>query len=351
VDAIVTAARQTEVDGITTAGSEIALRTVARAAKILALPFYADPDTVDRCQAKDRMREAYAKGGAPVPPFAAITDAKEAAAFVERHGLPVVVKPSRGWGQRGVSKIERPDELEASFARAKQASDSGVVMIESFIEGLEVSVNAYTLEGETTAYSVTERVITEYPDPPGITFAEWFPSGLSAADEKRAIEAAVAGVRALGVVRGPTYTQLRIGPRGAFIVETAHRLGGGLDPDVALLASGVSLFRKILGVALGDRSWEEFGVEAECHGGAIGKFIIAKPGLVRAVVGLAEARAMPGVVAAEAYVRPGGRVFPLTDGSKRAGHVLAFGKDRREADERARRAASVIRIETTQDSE
>src|SRR6185436_16726405 len=109
--------------------------------------------------------------------------------------------------------------------------------------------------------------------PPGITFAEWFPAGLDQKDEARTVEAALAGVRALGIRRGPTYTQLRLGPRGPMIVETAYRLGGGLDPDVALLASGVSLFRKILGVALSRGDWESAGPEREPHGGAIGKFL------------------------------------------------------------------------------
>src|SRR5262249_25968413 len=155
-------------------------------------------------------------------------------------------------------------------------------------------------------------------------------------------EAALAGAVALGVRRGPTYTQLRIGPRGPRLVETAHRLGGGLDPDVALLASGVSLFPKILSVALGRADWEEgdpprdppsrpisgLAREGERFGGAIGKFLIAKPGRVVRIDGLDDARAMPGVVAAEVYVEVGGVVHPLTDGSKRAGHVLASGMDR-----------------------
>jgi biotin carboxylase len=202
-------------------------------------------------------------------------------------------------------------------------------------------------------------VITSYPDPPGITFAEWFPSGLTPDEEVAVQHAAVLGVRALGIRRGPSYTQLRLGTKGPALIETAHRLGGGLDPDVALLASGVSLFRKILGVALGLRDWEEDGTaappcrdvpglarEGERHGGAIGKFLVARPGRVVRIEGLETARSMPGVVAAEVYVEIGGLVHPLTDGSKRAGHVLAFGHDKVAALERATRAAGTILIET-----
>jgi biotin carboxylase len=292
------------------------------------------------------MRAAYQKGGAPIPAFAVVTSLAEVQSFVEAHGLPAVIKPSRGWGQRGVSKVEKAPELADAFERARAASSAGVAVVEAFIEGREFSVNAYTANGSTTVHSVTERIITHYPDPPGITFAEWFPAGLDRGDEEKAVLAALAGVRALGIRRGPTYTQLRLGARGAMIVETAYRLGGGLDPDVALLASGTSLFRKILGVALSRDDWEAAGPERAPHGGAIGKFLIGRPGRVVGIQGLEVARSMPGVVAAEVYVEPGDTVFPLTDGSKRAGHVLAVGAGRDQANARAEDAARAIHIET-----
>ena len=345
-DAIVGIARDEKVDGVTTCGSELSLRTTAQAAATLGLPFYGDEATVERCQAKDRMREAYRAGGAPIPEFAVTRSFDEIARFVDEQGLPVVLKPSRGWGQRGVSKVERQDELEGAYERARAASEGGLVLVEEFVAGDEFSVNAYTLGGSTTVCSVTERVITQYPDPPGITFAEWYPSGLDRAREADAVEAALAGIRALGIRRGPTYTQLRMGPKGARIVETAYRLGGGLDPDVALLASGISLFRKILGVALGNTEWEQSGPEKPRHAGAIGKFLVGRPGRVVRISGLDEARAMPGVVGAEVYVTIGSTVHKLTDGSKRVGHVLVVGDGRDDANERAARAAAAIRIET-----
>ena len=346
VDRIAEVARGTRAGGITTCGSEIALASTVRAAERLGLPFYGDVMTVDRCQAKDEMRAAYRRGGAPIPAFIAATTLAEVQSFARTEGLPVVIKPSRGWGQRGVSKVEKESELTNAFERARTASSTGIALVEAFIEGREFSVNAYTLHGATTVYSVTERIITHYPDPPGITFAEWFPAGLDGDDEERAVQAALSGVRALGIHRGPTYTQLRLGPRGAMIVETAYRLGGGLDPDVALLASGTSLFRKILGVALSREDWESRGPERASHGGAIGKFLIGRPGRVVGIHGLEAARSMPGIVAAEVYVEPGGTVFALTDGSKRAGHVLAVGADRDQANARANAAANAIRIET-----
>jgi biotin carboxylase len=354
---ILRAVRDSGADGLTTCGSEHALRTTAHAAAELRLPFYGTPEIVQRCQVKHLMREAYHRGGAPAPAFAVARTLAEAGEFVRSHPLPVILKPSRGWGQRGVAKVTRPDELPPAFTRALEVASLGPadadvteglpgVIVEDFIEGREFSVNAWTHEGDTQVLNVTERIITSYPDPPGITFAEVYPSGLSQEEENRVACAAMAGVRALGIRRGPSYTQVRSGPEGAFLVETAYRLGGGLDPDVALLASGISLFRRIAGVALGRPDWEASGPAAARFGGAIGRFLIGEPGRVREIEGLDEARRMAGIVSAEVYPGMGDCIFPLTDGSKRAGHVVATGRDRAEAERRADDARRVIRIVT-----
>lgn len=353
VQGLIEVARELGVSGITSAGSEAAIKPVALACEALGLPFYAQSSLLGPCQHKDQQRAALRAGGAPSPAFSEVADLTQARAFAAEHGLPVVVKPARGWGQRGVSVVQQEGELEPAVAAALEAAarvpdleGAPVCLIEDFIEGQEYSVNAYTRDGETEVLSVTERIITSYPDPPGITFAEVYPSGLDSNAEAEVVAAALAGIAALGISRGPTYTQLRHGPKGAFIVETAYRLGGGLDPDVAFLASGKSLYRRILGVALGRSDWESHGPEAPAHGGAIGRFLIAQPGRVREIGGLNEARGLSSVVDAQVYVRAGGEVFPLTDGSKRAGHVLATGTSRADAEANANRGAELIQIRT-----
>jgi cysteine synthase A len=176
--------------------------------------------------------------------------------------------------------------------------------------------------------------------------AEAYPSGLSDADEARVVEEARRGAAALGHTRGPCYSQVALGAHGCVLFETAARLGGGFDADVTRLASGVDLYDRLLGVALGDAALERQGVVGAAYGGAIAKFFVARPGVVREVRGLEEARSLDGVDDAEVFVPAGGRVFPLTDSAKRAAYVLAHGDTRAAAVERADAALEKIRIET-----
>jgi biotin carboxylase len=347
VDALVALAREFRVDGVASAGSELAVLPTCAVAERLGVPFYASESVVRSCHYKDEMRLRFQAGGAPSPRFECVDAPGAARDAAERLGLPLVIKPCRGWGQRGVRVVKTWPELDRALAVAFAAGDGTRHLLEEFIDGREFSVNAYTRDGRTEVLAVTERIITGYPDPPGITLAEVYPPQVSAKELGQLESAAISGVAALGIQRGPSYTQLRLDARGAFLVETAHRLGGGLDPEVTLLASGISLYRRIVGVALAHRDWESSGPEASRHAGATGRFLVAKPGIVREVSGLAAVRVEPGVVDAQVYVGVGDRVHPLTDGSKRAGHVLATGGGREEAESIALRSLERILVSTS----
>jgi len=341
--------RRVRADAITTTGSEVALKATAEVAARLRLPFHADPETVRRCQDKDAMRAAYASHDVAVPRFARCTSVDEARAFARDAGFPLVVKPSRGWGQRGVARVENDAELAVGFEEARAHSASaglGAVVVESWLEGREYSVNGWIEDGRLASYCVTERLTVPGRKPLGVMLAEVYPSGLGPDDEARVVDEARRGARALGHVRGPCYSQVALGRAGCVLFETAARLGGGFDADVTRLASGVDLYRRVLGVAVGDAALERQGATSPAHGGAIAKFVVGRPGTVRAVSGVAEARAVEGVDDAEVFVPVGGRVLPLTDSAKRAAYVLSHGSTRDEARARADRALALIRIDT-----
>jgi biotin carboxylase len=353
VDGLCSLVRRTRADAVTTTGSEVSLKATALVAARLGLPFYADPETVRRCQDKDAMRAGYVSAGLAVPPFARCDTVDEALAFAAKCAFPLVVKPSRGWGQRGVARVDSDAELLRAFEEARAVSASSglpLVVVEAWLEGREYSVNGWIEKGVLQSYCVTERITVPGKRPLGVMIAEVYPSLLSREDEARVVEEARRGAAALGHVRGPCYSQVALGKRGCFLFETAARLGGGFDADVTKLASGVDLYDRTLGVALGDTSLEEQGGIGPKYGGAIAKFFVARPGQVRAVRGLDEASAIHGVDDAQVFVPVGGRVMPLTDAAKRAAYVLAHGASREEATARADAALARIHIDTGDDA-
>jgi biotin carboxylase len=347
VAAVADLVRKTGAAGLTSTGSELSVATCSAVAAELSLPFYADPETIRRCQVKDLMRAGYESAGLPVPRFLGTHDVSDAERFVAVVGVPVVVKPARGWGQRGVSRVDREVDLAAAFASAAAVShgDAGVV-IEECIVGHEISVNGWIEDGALVAWSVTDREVFAGASPLGVMRSEVVPCSVTAAEVDAAVDAARRGARALGLVRGPCYTQVCVTPRGPVVFETAARCGGGFDADVTRLVSGVDLYRRLLGVALGDASLEREGAVFDKHPAALVRFLAPPRGEVVRVSGVEAARALPGVVDAAVYARVGDRLEGLVNASSRVAHVLAWGDTREQAVARADAAEAAIEIVT-----
>lgn len=343
VAAVIAAVRATGARGIATSGSELALTTTVKVADELGLPFYADTPTVRRAQAKDEMRAAYAAAGLPLPRFAAIADIAAGQAFAAEVGFPLVVKPANGWGQRGVSRIDRAEDVAARVTEAiDQSFGGGGAVMEEFLVGPELSVNGWIEDGELVAYAVTDREVFPGDEPLGVMRSEVCPSRLPQADVDAAVAAARAGARALGLRAGPCYSQVCITERGAVLFETAARCGGGFDAEITRLVSGVDFYDRLVDIALGQPLRSE--APRERHAAAIVRFLAPPRGTVESIAGLADVTWKDGIVDAAIYARPGDELHGLVNAAARLGHVLAFGDSREQAVARADAAEAGLRV-------
>jgi cysteine synthase A len=258
-----------------------------------------------------------------------------------------VVKAPDRQGQRGLTLVRSRDELASAVASARAESRSGTALVEELVDGPEVTVNAFSHGGRFVPIAVTDRLTAE-PPAFGVALAHVWPS---LHDTEPPVAAAAAAVAALGIRAGPSYTQLRLGPRGPVVMEVAARLGGGHDAELCEAATGVDLNNLTIEAALGRPCNTVLqALSGPVRGGAAVVFLVAPAGTIAAVEGVAEAEAREGVRWVRVYRRPGDVVGPLRRGSDRAGAVLATGSSREEALGRARRAADAVRFRVDADA-
>lgn len=77
---------------------------------------------------------------------------------IERIGLPCFVKPNAGGSSFGVTKVKSMDELRPALEKAMSESDE--VMIESFMQGTEITCGCYKTSEKEVVFPITE-VVTE----------------------------------------------------------------------------------------------------------------------------------------------------------------------------------------------
>ena len=76
--------------------------------------------------------------------------------IVDTLGMPCFVKPANDGSSFGVSKVKKADQLAAAIRVAMMESDE--VMIESFLEGTEITVGCYKTKDKQVVFPVTEVV-------------------------------------------------------------------------------------------------------------------------------------------------------------------------------------------------
>jgi biotin carboxylase len=327
-------AQAERIDGVIAPGIDWPVGIAARVAARVGIPHPLEPAAAGLAVSKARQRERLKEAGVPQPRWRLVTGLEP--------GLPVpcVVKAPDRQGQRGLSVVREERDLGPAIAAAVEASRSGSALVEELVEGPEVTVNAFSVDGEFVPLTVTDRITAE-PPAFGVALAHVWPSR---ADHGPAERVAAEAAAALGIGHGPTYTQVRIGADGPKVMEVAARLGGGHDAELCRAALGVDLNGLALAAALGEQV--EPPVPVPQVGGATTAFLVAPPGSLLGLDGVEDAERAEGVVAVRVYRRPGFRFGELRVGSDRAGAVLAVGDSRDEAYERARSAAALIRFQT-----
>ena len=332
------------VDGVIAPGIDWPVAIAARVAERLSLPHPISPETASLSTSKLRQRERFAQAGVPQPAYEVCSGAEEAAEAGERLGYPCVVKAPDRQGQRGLSFVIEARRMASAVEVALDAARSATLIVEEHVAGREVTVNAFSVDGNFRPLTVTDRITAE-PPAFGVALAHAWPSELPPEAIAAAIEAASAAAAAVGIENGPSYTQVLVGPDGAKVGELAARLGGGHDAELCKAVLGVDLNGLALAAALGAEIPETaLAPAARADGGCV-RFLVAPAGELRDVFGLEEAFGHDGIRGIRLYRKEGHRFGALLRGADRAGAILALGDSREDALARADRAAELIRFD------
>ncbi len=335
----------TPIHAVLTAGTDASM-TVAAVANALHLPGIKFDDA-EAATNKLKMRLRFTSHNVPCPNFLpvwSLNDAKKACKIL---GFPLVLKPSDNMGARGVRKIDNKSQIPEAFKFAKSASPSGELIIEEYMEGPELSIDAVIFNGEITITGVADRII-EYP-PYFVETGHTMPSHLPAEFQDEACRVMKEGIKALGITIGCAKGDIKLTKNGAMIGELAARLSGGfMSAYTYPLSSGVDLMKAAIEVALG---YEPENLEPSFNRVSIERAIITRPGIVRKINGLEDALKVPGIAEIFIDVKPGDKVAMPRSNVEKAGHIIAVGNTLAEAEESVAKCRELLSIEVFDEGE
>ena len=218
--------REHNIDQIYSIGSDISVPVIAAVAEHTGTRTFVSQETASLCCDKGLMRNVL-KEKNYTPSYIIGSDPdtilKEAK---DRMNWPLEIKPIDSQGQRGVSKVRNEEELREGFKKAIRFSRKGEVILEEFIKGYEVSVNAYLFNGDIIFSVLSDREPwPEYPG--GIIHQHHIPSRYEKTVVHQRILSMIQDiVRAVGVTDGPVYFQIMIREDNPYLIEVTPRLDG-----------------------------------------------------------------------------------------------------------------------------
>jgi len=315
----------------------------ADAVETAGLVFVGPPGAVHRLMGdKQAARRRMAAAGVPVLPGYDGDDQRDArlVAEAERIGWPVLLKPARGGGGKGMRVVRSSSEIEAALGasrrEARAAFGSDTLLVERFVERsrhVEVQVVAdahgtvlHLGERECSIQRRHQKVVEETPSP-----------ALDGRRRRELCEAGVAAARAAGYRSAGTVEFLMAPDGGFYFLEMNTRLQ--VEHPVTEAVTGLDIVRLQLEVAAGEPLALRQG-EVVSNGHAIECRLYAEdpsrddmpsPGRVLALV----EPSGPGI-RVDSGVAKGSEVTVHYD--PLLSKIVAWGGDRREATLRMREA-------------
>jgi acetyl-CoA carboxylase biotin carboxylase subunit len=307
-----------------------------------------DPNVIRLMGDKARARRAMKKAGVPTLPGSdgPVQGEEQAVKIARELGYPVIIKAVAGGGGRGMRVVRNQDELARSLKTAVREAEAsfgvGDVYLEKYVEHprhIEIQVlgdhhgNVIHLgERECSIQRRHQKLIEEAPSP-ALTGRQRRKLGATVVDAARAVQYTNAG----------TFEFLLDSAGHFFFLEANTRLQ--VEHPVTEFVTGVDIVKEQIRIAAGKRlSVRQSDVEVRGH--AIECRINAEdPVTFVPSPGVITAFSVPGGpgIRVDTYAHSDCTVSPYYDSL--IAKVVSYGRDRREAVARMRRALEMTVIE------
>jgi len=233
------------INGITSIASDIAVPTISYVAEQMKLTSNLYSDTLATTN-KFEMREKFNKHNVLSPKYVIANNYS-----IDGFNFPLIVKPTDRSGSRGVSRIEKIEDLGNAVDRAKAISFKNQAIIEEYISGHEVSVETISWQGEHFILAITDKVTTN--EPYFVELEHHQPSMLPKALQQKIKTETIKALSALNIMYGASHSEFKITNSGkVYIIEVGARMGGDfIGSDLVRLSTGYDFLKGVINVSLG----------------------------------------------------------------------------------------------------
>lgn len=326
-------------DGIVTAATDMPMRVISKIGQefnLNTIPYNVACNTTD----KVLMREKLYMDNVPMPKFKVVKNFEEFNQAINTMKGKCIIKPADSSGSRGVYLLENRLNLLEKYERTKRYSKSGVILVEEFLQGKEVSVEAFTENGQTTIIAITDKITTA---PPYFTeMGHVIQSDLNEAESTAVKDLTIQTIQSMGIKLGPTHTEIMVTDKGPKVIEIGARLGGDMiSSHLVPHATGINLLELHLRQSVRDKLPNYNNVKN--NGSAI-RYFNSHKGVLKKIEIPELLFNNENVIDIQINKEIGSKIENINDSTSRIGFIVCKGTDSKAAINECEKALKEIKI-------
>ncbi len=254
-EAVLKVAQEKQIDGIMSFGVDPGVVAASYVQNKMGLPSFGPFESVEILQNKDKFRAFLAKNGFNVPQAKGFDSVEAAMEEIYWYPWPVIVKPTDAAGSKGVTRVDKAEDLKPALEYAMEHSISGHIIVEEFIDkqGCSSDTDSFSEDGKLKFVSFcAQRFDAEATNPYTPAAYSW-PSTFTKEQEEYLTSEIQRLITLLNLKTVVYNIEVRVAPNGKpYIMELTPRGGGNRLCEMLRYATGVDMITAITRAMVGD---------------------------------------------------------------------------------------------------
>ncbi len=250
-DAVLLAAKEAGIDGICTTGTDVAIGTLGKVCDAMNLCGVSASGAEIACD-KILMKQAFAKKGVRTAPFRIVsleTDVQDVAVICRELGYPLIFKAVDSSGSRGITIIQKEEEIEKAVNAVKEVTRQAHYLIETALVGDEFGAQAFVQNGKVEF--VLPHGDYVFHGNTGVPIGHYAPYQLPNQEDEIYRQVCLA-VEAMGLDNCAINADFMLCDGEPYVLEIGARGGATCLIELVGLYYGYNYYEKMIRVALGE---------------------------------------------------------------------------------------------------
>ncbi len=248
-DKILEVARAKQIDGIVTAGTDVAVITIGKVCDELGLTGLSF-EAAKIASNKIRMKKKYEEYGVRTARFREVSFGDDMYETAKDLHFPLIFKAVDTSGSRGIIRVNTKDEFEEARQIVKANTRTDYFIIEEFIEGEEFGAQAFVYHGEVQFILPHGDYV--FQGDTGVPIGHFAPYNLEEEiirDAKVQLEKAI---EAMGLDNCAINADFILKDGKTYVLELGGRSGATCLAELVSIYYGFDYYEKLIQAALGE---------------------------------------------------------------------------------------------------